>query len=112
MRASLTTTQRKHNASSLRPFPVSCRAKSRHLPILRDLIRSLPVRSASGLPIYVAASRGRSILDCVPLRSTSLGITDGNCAKICPAFDCVYFVVGKPTAFQALKPPAMDRTFL
>ena len=43
---------------------------------------------------------------------TSLAITNGNCAKICSAFDCVYFVVGKPAAFQALKPPAIERTFL
>jgi hypothetical protein len=74
---------------------------------------SLTSRSLSLRPSHLCCGfSGRSILDCVPLRSTSFGITDSNCAKICPAFDCVYFVVGKPTAFQALKPPAMDRTFL
>ena len=36
----------------------------RHLNVeSRDLIRSLPVRSTSGLPVYVAASPIRSILD-------------------------------------------------
>jgi hypothetical protein len=33
------------------------------LVLPRDLIRSLPVRAASGLPVHVAASRRRSILD-------------------------------------------------
>ena len=53
--------------------PLSCRAKSRH-PValssvrLRDLIRSLPVRSASGLPVHVAAPQAAPF-------STSLGMT-------------------------------------
>ncbi len=41
---------------------------SRHIEIIRDLIRSLPVRSAFGLPVYVAASPAVSF-------STSLGMT-------------------------------------
>src|SRR4029450_4833032 len=37
---------------------LSCRAKSRHLSLnSRDLIRSLPVRSTFGLPVYLAASQ-------------------------------------------------------
>src|SRR2546423_8625586 len=50
-------------------------------------------------------------LNCVPPCFTSLG-PDGDCAKICPAFDCGYFVVGKPAAFQALQLPAIERAFL
>src|SRR6266851_2070977 len=90
MRASLTTTRRKHNGGSRRPFSVSCRAKSRHLSM---------VLKESEIPR-------------LPVHFTSLGITDGNCAKIRWAFDCVYFVIGNPAAFQALKPPAIERMFL
>jgi hypothetical protein len=79
---------------------------------VRDLIRSLPLHSAFGLPVYVATPHVAPILDCVALRFTSLGIIDGNCTKICSAFEYVYFVVGKRAAFRALKPPAMERTFL
>ena len=48
---------------------MSCRAESRHLWTflaafkIRDVIRSLPVRSTFSLPVYVAASPARSILD-------------------------------------------------
>ena len=79
---------------------------------IRDLIRSLSVRSAFGLPRLCRDLPSRSILDCVPLRFTSLGMTGGNPAKFWSAVDCVYFAVGKPAAFQALNPPAMERTFL
>ena len=79
---------------------------------VRDLIRSLPVHSAFGLPVYVAIFPRRSILDCVLLRFTSLGMTDGKLHEDLLVFDCAYFVVAKPAAFQALKPPAMERTFL
>ena len=51
------------------PSCLLCRAKSRHLSnCLGDLIRSLPVRSTSGLPVYVAASLTAPF-------STSLGMT-------------------------------------
>jgi hypothetical protein len=54
---------RRRSLSANRLQNLSCRPRWRHLWSLRDLIRSLPVRSASGLPVYVAASPGRSILD-------------------------------------------------
>src|SRR5438552_9420257 len=51
---------------------LSCLPKWRDLSMLRDLIRSLPVHSASGLPVYVAASRTAPFrLRLVPLGMTS-----------------------------------------
>ena len=48
---------RRRRLSTNRFCHLSCRPKWRHLWILRDSIRSLPVRLASGLPVYVAASQ-------------------------------------------------------
>ena len=64
---------RRRRLSTNRFCHLSCRPKWRHLWILRDLIRSLPVRSASGLPVYVAASRAAHSR----LRFASLGMTSG-----------------------------------
>src|SRR5437667_4008734 len=56
--------------SPIRPSFLLCGANSRRLRIfLRDLIRSLPVRSTFGLPVYVAASPAASF-------STSLRMRD------------------------------------
>ena len=114
MRASLTSARREDNARQR--VCLSCHVGEVETSLdgsetVRDLIRSLPVRSAAGPPVYVAASPTASFSTAfrrASLRSEQTVIA----RRFCPAFDCVYFDVGKPAAFQALKPPAMERTLL
>jgi hypothetical protein len=60
---------RRRRLSTNRFCHLSCRPKWRHLWILRDSIRSLPVRLASGPSRLCRGFPGRSILDYVLLRS-------------------------------------------
>src|SRR5206468_10813095 len=54
--------------SSSRPFVMSSEVETSLLLKSRDLVRSLPIRSTSGLPVYVAASPAAPF-------STPLGMT-------------------------------------